>query len=186
MARLLSRRRPTFAFSTWFAIPEEKMIDLEILNRASAILVPVKSPNFHSKYHIVTCSHVAAPWKWPKYYPEEWISAVNETHTHYTVEMRQDSGIFLTQTELTPTVYHHPTRDLAVLHLDSEALNMDSLLKIGVTPMRLFPSELPELDSGHVRYHFCLPRNAATCLSYALTYIMFTDKVLLVVVMLFM
>lgn len=149
MARLLTRKRPTFAFSTWFAIPEEKMVDLEILNRASAIIVPAKSPKFHSKYHIITCSHVAAPWKWPKYYPEEWLSAVNETHTHYTVEIRQDNGIFLTQTELIPNVYHHSTRDLAVLHLENEQTNIESLFNIGLTPMKLFPRELPELDSGY-------------------------------------
>jgi len=42
---------------------------------------------------------------------------VNEKHTVHTVEVRYDDGIFMIQLDLYPKVYHHPTKDLCVLHL---------------------------------------------------------------------
>ena len=65
------------------------MKDLEILNRASAFIVKTKDREFAKKckYHVITASHVAAPWRWPKYYPDEWIQFINESHTHYTMEL---------------------------------------------------------------------------------------------------
>ena len=75
---------------------------------------------FVPKYHLVTASHVVAPWMWPKYYPDEWLQYVNQSHTHYTVELRNEEGVFVTQSECHPVSYHHRTRDLAVLHLEDE------------------------------------------------------------------
>lgn len=42
---------------------------------------------------------------------------VNEKNTHYTAELRHADGHFTTQVELKPIVYHHATRDLAILEL---------------------------------------------------------------------
>ena len=42
---------------------------------------------------------------------------MNEKHTVHTVEVRYDDGIFMIQLDLYPKVYHHPTKDLCVLHL---------------------------------------------------------------------
>ena len=72
------------------------------------------------KYHVLTCSHVVAPWKWPKLYPDEWLRHVNEKHTHYTIEMRYDHGVFINQGDLHPKVYHHSSRDLAAMHIEME------------------------------------------------------------------
>jgi hypothetical protein len=77
-------------------------------------------------------SHAVAPWRWPKYYSNDWLSYVNEKHTHYCVELRQEDGSFLTQSELIPRSYHHPTRDLAILHLAEEESTVELLKKLGV------------------------------------------------------
>eukprot|EP01035_Chromulina_nebulosa_P022301 gene22301-28884_t len=56
---------------------------------------------------------------------------------HYAVELRHDSGLFHIQSELIPVSYHHPTRDLAVLHL----MNEDDVLKL-YDEVNLLPLQL--------------------------------------------
>jgi hypothetical protein len=48
-AGILTRPVPTLSFSSWFCVPEQGMKDMEILNRASAVVVPVR--NSSSKCH---------------------------------------------------------------------------------------------------------------------------------------
>lgn len=78
------------SISTWFCLPHHGMKDFEILNRASAFLVSSRSDkgvdlgieNQFRKIHVLTASHVAAPWKWPKvrigvsihYVPDIYVS----------------------------------------------------------------------------------------------------------------
>lgn len=45
---------------------------------------------------------------------------MNENHVIYTMEPRYESGVFVSQRHLKPHAYLHPTRDLAVTHLDDE------------------------------------------------------------------
>ncbi len=111
--------RFALSFSSWFLVPGEGMKGFEILNRASACLVRAKNPKFPYKVHILASSHVVAPWKWPKYYPIEWIQRINEHYCHYSIETRDKKGVFISQHDLHPCVYHHPSRDLAVIHLDN-------------------------------------------------------------------
>ena len=87
--------------------------------------------SFFPSHHIVTSSHVVSPWKWPRYYPEEWLQFVTEEHTHYTLEIRDDTGVFISQVECNPVTYHHANKDLAVLHLADEQENLSLLEDIG-------------------------------------------------------
>jgi hypothetical protein len=97
-------------------------------------------PTFLPKFHVVTASHVVSPWLWPKYYPEQWLQYVDARHTHYTVELRDEQGVFITQSECIPITYHHPHRDLAVLHLDDEDENVNTLQELGYSiPELLLP-----------------------------------------------
>ena len=123
------RRRVCLSISSWFCVPEEGMKDMDILCRSSAFVLPVQNKEKFSEksFHLVTCSHVVAPWKWPNYYPAEWLRAVNETHTYYTVELRDGDGVFNVQLDLLPRVYHHPNRDLAVLHIEDEESSIETL-----------------------------------------------------------
>ena len=86
---------------------------------------------------MLTSSHVVAPWRWPKYYPEEWLRSVNEKHTYYTVEIRHPDGMFLTTIELAPVSYHHAKRDVAILKFENE----DDAINI-LAECNYFPYEL--------------------------------------------
>eukprot|EP01031_Cornospumella_fuschlensis_P039509 gene39509-48104_t len=101
------------------------MKDFEILCRASAFLVPTKNKDFSHRYHLLTVSHAAAPWRWPKLFGESWLQFVNEKHCHYTTELRFSDGNLVTQMDLSRHLYLHPTRDLAVLHLEEEKDGID-------------------------------------------------------------
>ena len=135
------------------------MEGFEILSRASAFLVRADTdfmkkhrrddfPVAHSStyaarsagknglrflpsHHVVTSSHVVSPWKWPRYYPDEWLQFVKEEHTHYTLEIRDDAGVFISQVECNPVTYHHANKDLAVLHLADEVENLSFLEEVG-------------------------------------------------------
>jgi hypothetical protein len=145
---LKGRSKTVLSISSWFCLPEQGMKDFEILSRASAFLV--KSPKKNGlefkndkgdiekkNIHVLTASHVASPWKWPKYYPDEWLQHVNEKHTHYSVELRHADGVFATQSFLLPRSYHHSNRDLASLYLENEDEVLKLLAKFGHHPMEL-------------------------------------------------
>ena len=135
------------------------MKDMEILCRASAFLVKAKNKTFHSKYHLLTVGHAVAPWRWPKHYPDEWLQQVNERHTLYTVEMRHADGLFMSQSELDSDVYHHPTRDFSVLHLQDEDSVFETLRGVGVEDtvhnMPALSRGIPEflLDGAKLVFH---------------------------------
>jgi len=139
------------------------MADFEILSRASAFLVkPTKTFPIrqfggedngkgnaiaaHRNVHVVTACHVVAPWKFRKYYPDEWLQLLNEKNTHYTLEIRNEDGTFMTQSDCLPRFYMHPSRDLAVLHLEDEVSTMEVLLKIGMTVHEIDARELSKGD----------------------------------------
>jgi hypothetical protein len=154
---LVRGRRVVASFSSWFCLPEQGMKDMEILSRASCFLTPFNnssvantstSNKYNSKlggrkFHVLTASHVVAPWRWPKHYPDEWLQHVNETHTHYTLELRHPDGTFITQAELLPQSYHHPTRDLSVLHLEDEENTLELLKSLDYFPLPITPSDTP-------------------------------------------
>jgi hypothetical protein len=121
------------------------MKDMEILCRASAFLVKARNKSFHSKYHLLTVGHAVAPWRWPKHYPDEWLQQVNETHTIYTMEMRHADGLFLSQSILDSDVYHHPTRDFSVLHIEDEDSVFETLTAAGLPDA---VHTLPDLSRG--------------------------------------
>lgn len=105
---------------------------------------------FVPKYHLVTASHVVAPWLWPKYYPDEWLRYVDQRHTHYTVELRNEEGVFVTQSECHPVSYHHRSRDLAVLHLEDEAGTLKMLQELDFhAPDLLLPPPSGALQVQH-------------------------------------
>ena len=144
-----SSRKFALSISAWFCVPEQGMKEFEILSRASAFLLKRKSPSFKSKMHVLTASHVVAPWRFPKYYPQEWLQFVNEKNTHYTVEVRHDDGVFLTQACLAPFTFIHPTRDLAVLHLETEDDDLEVFQNTGFSGLDLHLYE-KDLEDGQV------------------------------------
>jgi len=110
----------SLSMSVWFCVPEQGMREMEILCRSSAFVVPSLNKKFGKSFHIVTCSHVASPWLWPKYYNQDWLKAVDHRHVFYTVEVRHEDGVFATQIDLLARSYHHSFKDLSVLHFENE------------------------------------------------------------------
>ena len=146
--------RFALSLSSWFCVPEQGMKDMEILCRGSAFLVRSQSSSFRHKYHVLTASHVVAPWRFPKYYPDEWLQFVNEKHTHYTVELRHDDGVFMTQSELLPAAIHHVNRDMATLHFDNESVVTDLMEAVGISIADLHhSSNAPPTPGELVEFH---------------------------------
>jgi hypothetical protein len=140
-----AKKKMTFSISTWFCLPEQGMMDMEILCRSSAFAVKSASDKFPSNLHFITTSHNIAPWRFRNHYPEEWLQMINEKNTFYTIEARQPDGNFMSQSELLPSSFHHRSRDLAVLHLER---NHDELFD----KLELFPHILSDriLKTGDV------------------------------------
>ncbi|KAJ1439300.1 hypothetical protein B484DRAFT_444095, partial [Ochromonadaceae sp. CCMP2298] len=98
------------------------------------------------QYHVLTVSHAVAPWRWPQLYPDEWLQAVTAEHTHYTLELRHEDGVFVHQADLWPRAFHHASRDMALLHLEDEANTAELFRKMGV---ELGGCELANTNSAH-------------------------------------
>ncbi len=96
-----------------------------------------------------------APWKWPKYYPQEWLKFVNESHTFYSIEVRHPDGIFEFQSELLPITYHHATKDLAAVNLMNEDKTIDTLQTLGVQILDLAPEHFLT-EYGSVCFYFSI------------------------------
>lgn len=111
------------------------------------------SPLSASEYHIITSSHVIAPWKYPKYYTQDFIKYINETHTHYTIELRNDDGTFITQTELIPRSFHHHDKDLAILHIDDESSAMKTLKRLELQPLELLDNNIDLKTGDSLTFH---------------------------------
>lgn len=141
---MVRKKGLTVSISTWFCLPDQGMKDMEILCRATAFAVSSTNPEHASKMHFVTTSHSVAPWKFRNLYPEEWLQAIDEKNTFYTIENRHKDGLFLSQSELLTKTYHHKESDLAVLHLEkAHELLFDTL---DVEPHVLTDRELVEGD----------------------------------------
>ena len=113
-------QRASLAVSTWFRLPEY-MERLEILSRGSAFRLATGG--------VVASAHVLAPWRFPNYFPEEWVKSVGPEHTRYFLERRSAAGVVEACTEASSPVCH-AERDAAVLTpIDATALDL-SLIHI--------------------------------------------------------
>ena len=107
-------QRASLAVSTWFRLPEY-MERLEILSRGSAFRLATGG--------VVASAHVLAPWRFPNYFPEEWVKSVGPEHTRYFLERRSAAGVVEACTEASSPVCH-ADRDVAVLTpIDAGALD---------------------------------------------------------------
>lgn len=103
------------------------------------------------KFHVITVSHSVAPWRWPKLYSEDWLRYIDERHTYYTMEVRDQTGCVVSSYELFPRTFHHPSRDVAVLHLENEIALLEELNGFGVDlGLNLIDSKELALSSSSV------------------------------------
>jgi len=126
-----SRQRYSLALSTWLCAPSLGMTEFQVMMRSSAFIIK-SSLDKEPHYHVVTASHNVAPWKYPKYYPEEFMRYINEDHVYFTVELRNaDSGEMIVAGDLCPYSYHHKDKDLAILHMQVEMESLNKLKPFG-------------------------------------------------------
>lgn len=144
-------KRFCVSISTWFIVPEQGMKDLDILNRGSAFIVPARSKDFQHRYHVITASHIVAPWRWNKLYTDEFLSFITEKNTHNTIDLRNPDGSSLTSCNLIPRSFHHPRRDLAVMHLDNELEDIKFLQEHGVLMLDFCPR--PDVGEVLLKMH---------------------------------
>jgi hypothetical protein len=77
---------------------------------------------------------------------------VTEEHTINTVEMRHDDGVFASQALLIPSVYHHHTRDFAVMHLENEEETVAKLKSEGLLTINLLEDEMLK-ENDELQFH---------------------------------
>lgn len=85
--------------------------------------------------HFVCSSHVLAPFLWKDYYPQEWLSKVNQEHCAYSIEVydTESPEESLGKFALNPYPIHHPEgRDIAFIHLQQEEENLKIMKQLGV------------------------------------------------------
>ena len=80
-------------------------------------------------YHpIATSLHVVRPFLFPRYYPDEWLQFIRPENIRVTLEFREtESGALVDEFPLVPKVYAHPTRDVAVMFADLQAISNASV-----------------------------------------------------------
>jgi hypothetical protein len=127
------------------------MKEKEVLCRGSGFLIRAENSKFQHAAHFVTSSHVVAPWRWPRYYTDDWVQQLNESHTQYTFEIRDEEGNARSEFELLPIVYHHESRDLAVLHLADGDNVLQAFEEKGLLPDRILPKDSQPFEQGEVR-----------------------------------
>jgi hypothetical protein len=127
----------------------------EILSRASTFPVRVRRQHAcENSLHFVTSAHVVAPWRYRKYYPDEWLDFVDERSTAYTLHLRDGDGNTLPSCEhaFKRRVFLHPTLDLAVVHLEDEQMALNSMQDVGMQlePLELAPAPLSAADADQL------------------------------------
>ncbi|ETV65086.1 hypothetical protein H257_18134 [Aphanomyces astaci] len=154
-------RRGVLALTTLFRLPHEGMEAFEVLSRGSAMLVHrTRAKRNPSLLHVLTCAHVACPWRYPAYYPHEWLQHVDEGFVKHTLALREiGSGATMWEVDLEPHTAVHPSRDLALLELKSSVVRDDK----SVDPFDLdtafsVAESEPLVFDGHVQ-----PDETTTC-----------------------
>lgn len=103
------------------------MTGFEPLARASAFLIASpQQPSAHAcNWRIVTSQHVTHPWRFPNYYPQEFVSHLSERDVKYTLDVRNAAnGEAIDGTVATVHAQHSttlPQADMSLCSFTSEA-----------------------------------------------------------------
>ena len=111
-------------------------------------------PEHRPRAHCVAAGHVLGPWRWEKYYPQDWLRQVGPEHCRYSLDVYDAAegeggdggggGASLARFALAPHVIHHPGgTDLALLHLRNEDAALMQMEALGVEVLHLRDDEVP-------------------------------------------
>lgn len=138
----LPLHRMSVSITSWFQLPDQGMMRYEMLSRGTAFCVhppagkggstsPVEAANV--PLYFFTCSHVTAPWRWPKLYPLPWLEYVKDEHTLCTLHVTDGRrGPVVKRFLLQPTVVHHDSLDVCVLRLQNQEYAIRQMAKYGL------------------------------------------------------
>lgn len=62
------------------------MAAYEMLCRGTTFCV---KPSKSKQLYFLTCSHIAAPWRWPKLYPLPWLEHVREENVRCVLHVTE-------------------------------------------------------------------------------------------------
>lgn len=144
--------------SAWFRVPEF-MDKFEILSRGTAFAVEQQE---QQQLALLTSSHIVAPWRWPQYYPQDWVRQVTNDHTRYTLELRElPHWNVIAQFELDSALFLHDTRDVAALRFQdqAEALTGMAAIDVRLATTKFSAEPLGSEDSVVVIGHAILPES---------------------------
>lgn len=97
--------RSVFALTSWFRIEEQSMRRFEHLCRGSAFLVRRDDDDI---MRLMVASHVVAPFKWPNFYPHQWLEHIHPKHVKFSIQIREkDSGKWIKDYFFRGNVTHH-------------------------------------------------------------------------------
>ncbi|GJQ14303.1 hypothetical protein GpartN1_g6932.t1 [Galdieria partita] len=107
------------AHSCWFRIPEQpQMKEYEILARGSGCIVRGKDDNL---LWALVSAHVAVPFLFRNYFPQDWLSYVNEQHCKHTLYWETDDH-HPQQVETGNIIWKHDMLDVAAFGLQRHEL----------------------------------------------------------------
>lgn len=105
------------AHSSWFRIPDQGMEKHELLARGSGFFV--RGPTSGVLMALVS-AHVAAPHRFKKYFPQDWLGFVRDEHCRTLLETRSADGVAVTGRVISQELqsgYRHSGLDVAAFVL---------------------------------------------------------------------
>ncbi|OQR90569.1 hypothetical protein THRCLA_09278 [Thraustotheca clavata] len=143
--------RRVLALTTHFRLPHEGMVEYEVLSRGSAIVGKRMVDKDPTRFHVLTCAHVACPWLFPSYYPNDWLQHVDERFIKYTVALHDlVSNDKVWEFQLENRVMLHSSRDFAVLELDANVNKQPDLDGCDLSALVAMETGLPLEYHGHI------------------------------------
>lgn len=103
------------SFASYFMLPEQGMARPELLSRTGCTVLSGRQRP--GSLVLATSSHVAAPFRWPRYYAGvDWLPFVRPESVSYLLELRDARGKVLEAVPLDPaSLCHHRERDICVV-----------------------------------------------------------------------
>lgn len=157
----LPLHRISVSISSWFRLADQGMLQHEMLCRGTAFGVRLpQRKSKHAPLIFFTCSHVAAPWRWPKLYPVPWLEHVREEHSRCVLHVTEvQTGRVLERFLMDSNVVHHDSLDVCALRLQDQEKVMQRMAMHGLPLHPLVLSErVPSSGNAVVSPGFAVER----------------------------
>ncbi|KAK4527873.1 hypothetical protein GAYE_SCF46G5806 [Galdieria yellowstonensis] len=107
----------SLAHTCWFRVPEQQMKEYEVLARGSGFIVRGKQSNM---LWALVSAHVAAPFLFRNYFPQDWLTFVHEKHCKHSLYWEVDGQH--RQIEAGNVIWKHDMLDIAAFGLEKQRI----------------------------------------------------------------